>query len=183
MYIIYNKDGSIKKTNFAEFIQKGNNNANFIFVGIDGLNITDYSCYASFELPNGDLGGPVAGVPIVQLSDELPYSGYNIPVTAEMTQYEGQLKLSIYVANTQGAILYTYPVTLVINDAANAPDETKISLSQYQALLNLINSKPVETSSEFITVFDNIQNEDLSLYSPGKLFYDKATNQYFIKTQ
>lgn len=184
MFIIYNKDGSIKTKNFAEFIQKGNNFANFIFVGIDGLDLTDYTCYATFELPTEELGGPVAGVPIVEFSEELPYSGYNIPVTAEMTQYEGQVKLSLHIENSQGAEMYTYPVILVINDATSAPDQTKITLSQYQALLNLVNSKPVPTSNLFFTVVDDlslIPDSEWELYNEGKIFYDKQTQKFYEK--
>lgn len=138
MYIIYNNDGSVKRTNFAEFIQKGNDNVNSIFVGNVSNDIQDYNVYATFVLPNGELGGPVLGVESSKEINGVVYNGYSIPITAEMTQYAGVIKVSLYVAD-ENSILYTYPVNLTINDATSSPDLTRINITQYQQLLNALN--------------------------------------------
>ena len=186
MFIIYNRDGSIKKKNFAEFIQKGNDGANKIFVAVDGLDLSLYSCYATFKLPNDELGGPVAGTVkqnFVDFNLDKPYNGYEIPITAEMTQYEGNVKMSLYIEDSENNVMYTYPVTLVINDATTAPDQTKINLSQYQALLDYINSKPISSGSNaLLEIVDDITQVDMSLYSVGKIFYDRKTGNDYIKT-
>lgn len=140
MFIIYNQDGSIKKTNFAEFIQRGNDGSNRIFVCIDGENIQNYTTYALFKLPDGEIGGPINGVQATRTIEGKSYTGYNIPITSAVTMFEGIVHMTLYVANpTTQAVLYTYPVVLTINDTnVTPPDLTQINLEQYQQLLNII---------------------------------------------
>lgn len=140
MYIIYNNDGSVKTTNFAEFIQRGNNEVNHIFVGNVANNIRNYNVYALFKLPNGDIGGPVNGVEAEEEIYGETYQGLSIPITEEATLYPGIVKMTLHIANQNNEVLYTYPVILTINDTSVVPpDLVRINLEQYQDLLNLIN--------------------------------------------
>ena len=178
MYILYNRDGSISRTNFAEFVQKNNDEVNHIFVAIKDFPITEYNVYASFMLPNGQLGGPLIGEVGTQVIDQVTYAGYKIPITNEVTAYEGIVKMSIKVYN-DNETLYTYLAKITVNDAASAPDETKINITQYEQLLNAINQGVAD--GETITVVDDIEETELAGFSTGHLFYSKADQQIYVK--
>ena len=177
MYIIYNEDGSIRKVNLTDFIQKGNDNVNSIFIGIKGRNNDSWACSVLFTLPSDDI---TTSTPIISTKtiDGVTYHGWTLYIPASATIYEGNVGVSITIVNLQQQVLFTYKGKLVINPSTVVPDETTITYSQYQSLLQLVLQKPAALQT-FI-VFENIQGADLSQYDDGQLFYDKTAQQFFI---
>ena len=187
MYILYNHDGSIKRTKFSEFIQKGNNNVNEIFVSIDGLDTDDYLVYGSFELPNEEVVGPVVcSGPVTREIDGVEYSGYIISIHNGLTQYPGKVHASIVVTENvelNPQTLYTYPVVLTINDSAVA-EVTQVTVQQYLQLLQEINKKLGISSNKYIKIIDtdNISSYefDTSIYNVGDLVFNKGESYLML---
>ncbi len=162
-YILYNNDGSIKLTNFTEFINKGSNNVNKIFVGLtkdSTVDLSTYDVYAVFKLPNGQaepvIGTLVSGGKEIEEINETWY-GYEILLGQDVTCFAGLVKCTIRVEKND-EILYTYPVVLTVNDTAISPaDLTLANLQQYENLktyvYGLINSLPYVTTNtdQYIT--------------------------------
>jgi hypothetical protein len=149
MYIIYNQDGSVRETNFTEFINKGNNNVNKIYVEVLGRSYDSYGALAMFKLPNGEIAGPIEGELVEDYEDVIYYDNNNEPVTKvfegfgylislsqDVTAFAGIVKATIKVYNEEDdEILFTYPVNLTINDSAISPEDlTQANLSQYNNL-------------------------------------------------
>lgn len=177
MYIIYNEDGSIRKVNLTDYIQKGNNNVNSVFIGIKGKNNDSWACSVLFTLPSGDLTSATPTVATKKV-EGVTYSGWNISIPANATVYEGNVDVSITVVNLQNQTLFTYKGQLVINPSVAVPNETAITYAQYQSLLQLVLQKPAPLQT-FI-VFEVIGEADLSKYDDGQIFYDKDSNAFYI---
>ena len=182
MYIIYNNDGSVKKINLTDYIQKGNNNVNSIFLGIEGKTNVQWAATVYFTLPSGDVVDPEVITPTTanQTIDARNYSGWVVSIPSAVTVYEGIVKFSVSVSDLNDNVLFTYEGKLIINPSSVVPNETKILLSQYQSLLNLVNQKNAITSS--IVATNNISALDLSGYEVGQIFFDKSTEYFYEKT-
>lgn len=143
-YILYNQDGSIKLTNFTEFINKGSNKVNKIFIGLsidENFNLSNYDSYAVFKLPNDELAGPLIGESANLQVDGVTWHGFKIELTQDVTAFAGLVKCSIKVAKNNEN-LYTYPVVLTINDTSISPEDlTQANLSQYENLKNYLDGK------------------------------------------
>lgn len=157
MYIIYNADGSIRKINLTDFIQQGNDNVNSIFLVIKDKTAYDWAASVLFELPNGDVEVVTPEVAVQEVEGE-EKSGWLVYIPASVTLYEGNVKFSVSILNLQGQTLFTYEGKLVINPATIVPDETRITYSQYNALLQYIlsvsvNGAPLATNEEIDELF------------------------------
>ena len=143
-YILYNQDGSIKLTNFTEFINKGSNKVNKIFIGLsidENFDLSNYNSYAVFKLPNDEIAGPLIGESANLQVDGVTWYGFKIELTQDVTAFAGLVKCSIKVAKND-EILYTYPVVLTVNDTSISPkDLTQANLSQYENLKNYLDGK------------------------------------------
>ena len=154
MYIIYNSDGSINKINLTDYIQKGNNNVNSIFIAIIGKTSDEWALSAYFTLPNGDIAGPIAGSVDTETIEDITYSGFSVSISAAITIYEGFVKFSLAASNLQSDVLFTYQTLLTINPSSAVPSTTAITLAQYQALLAYIQS--VDSAlKEWVSAFSN----------------------------
>lgn len=139
MYILYNNDGSIKGTNLTDFIQKGNDGVNSIFLAIEGRSNSDWTATCVFVLPNGE-SEILAAQQSTQTIAGVEYSGWLLTITASVTVYEGIVKFSVDALDLYNRQLFTYQGKLVINPSSIIPNETKITYAQYQNLLNYIKS-------------------------------------------
>ena len=177
MYIIYNEDGSIKKVNLTDFIQKGNNNVNNIFIGINKRSNSTWGCSVLFTLPDGSITSTTPTLSTKTI-DGVQYDGWSIAIPANATIYEGNVKFSVNIANLNQQVLFTYKGIITINPSNATPDDTTISYAQYQHVLELVLQKP--SPRQTFIVFDDIEEADLSIYDDGQLFYDKESNQFYI---
>jgi len=146
MYILFNQDGSLKATNLADFIVKGEDNQKSIFIGIEGLTeINDLVAEVDAKLP-------AEGVDPIAITCETDsetidghlYYGWTLPITANLTAYEGIVYASLIVTDEiANTTFVTYNFKLVVNPSVIAPDdaEVNISIAQYRLLLSALNQK------------------------------------------
>lgn len=149
MYILYREDGKVLAKNLTDYIQKGNNNVNSIFIAIENKTSAEWSVDAVFTLPDGT---PVSYAPTQTTAsiNGVEYSGWNVSIKASVTVYEGLVQLSLVFKNLNEDALFTFQTALVINPSTVVPDETTITYAQYQALLDLINQKSSKVYKHFI---------------------------------
>lgn len=138
MYILYNADGSVNKINLTDYIQKGNNNVNSIFFAIIGKPNSEWTASVYFELPNGEIEGPLTGSLAIQEINGVTYYGWKLNLSAAITVFEGTVVFSLSALNLQSQKLFTYQGQLVINPSDAVPDTTKITVAQYESLLQLV---------------------------------------------
>ena len=141
MYILFKSDGSIKTINLTDYIQKGNDGVNSIFCAIEGKNTTQWSADAYFKLPDDYLFTVEALETDTQKIDGIDYPGYIVPITDDVTAFVGLLTFSLRARNTSNnKTLFTFAYKLVVNPAISPDllDETKISVAQYNALKDRI---------------------------------------------
>ncbi len=141
MYILFKSDGSIKTINLTDYIQKGNDGVNSIFCAIEDKNTTQWSADAYFKLPDGYLFTVEALETTTQNIDGIYYPGYIVPITDDVTAFVGLLTFSLRARNTSNnKTLFTFAYKLVVNPAVSPDllDETKISVAQYNALKDRI---------------------------------------------
>ena len=181
MYIIYNSDGSIRKVNLTDYIQKGNNNVNTIFLAINGLTNSSWTCTALFTLPNDSVTS-VSPVAEEKNIEGVTYSGWTLSIPASATVYEGKVGLSISVTNLQQQTLFTYEYMLVINPSSVVPNETTITYAQYQSLLQLVLQKPslVQTIAVVPDITDDLFN--VEALDEGQIIYSKEQENFYIYT-
>ena len=153
MYIIYNNDGSIKRINLTDYIQKGNDNVNSIFFAIEGKPNTEWAGTLYCTLPNDEVEGPITLNYDTQTINGVEYSGYVWDVLADVTIYEGIVKFSLQ-ATTLGTTntLFTYQGQLVINPSSIVPNETKITVAQYEYLRDTV----LELNSDIVSLGQNL---------------------------
>lgn len=172
-YILFNQDGSIKRTKLTQFIQRGNNDVNKIYIGFENsLPLDVATCYALFKLPDDSVAGPISGTYTEEQESDGDYVGYLFSLNEEVTQYAGQVMMTIYLADLNHKVLYTYPVTLTVNDTTvSPPDYTNITLAQYMALLESLGNYMSKTEGN--SVFgDNTFNGETDF--EGVVCFDKA---------
>lgn len=137
MFIIYNQDGSVKSIKLTDFIQKGNNNVNSIFLAIEGKDNDEWAANIIFALPEGTKV-PLTPIATTKSIFEKLYKGWEITLPASVTIYEGIVNFSIAILNLQNETLFTFRGKLTINPSIIVPDVTAITYAQYQSLLQYI---------------------------------------------
>ncbi len=185
--IIINSDGSIKQRVLGEYINQGNDLVDTIYIGfVDDTIASSYVGTANFELPNGDtntlVGTYVSGITLP--NDTTNYKGYKIVLTQAQTIYNGQLKMSFVVTNGE-EILYSYKTTFTINASVVAADEEKITLAQwnslvdnlatYQVAYNEYNVRGYSSQEKANNDYSNLDTDQISIFSDGSnLYYFKG---------
>lgn len=147
-YILFNADGSIKKTNFTEVINQNSNEENQIFVSVDGLDIATHNLVGVFVLPNGEISTE-AGVATsdVEYIEDVEADGYLLTLTQSETFISGLVFLTLQIKETStNKVLYTYRVALTINESAALASVTQINLAQYNALKNYVDTNFIKIS-------------------------------------
>lgn len=181
-YILYNQDGSIRLTNFTEFINKGSNKVNKIFIGLsidENFNLSNYNSYAVFKLPNDELAGPLIGESANLEVDGVTWHGFKIELTQDVTAFAGLVKCSIKVAKND-KVLYTYPVVLTINDTSVSPEDlTQANLSQYNNLKYYLDGKldekiPWINNDETFTIKQAYNMFGNRIFGARGQFYDRV---------
>lgn len=138
MYIIFNKDGSVKETQLNEYVNQRSSGVNFIDVSVDGYDPSEYIADAVFVLPNGELTRET-GVYTAFKDSQGDRTGYRITLTDAETEYLGEVKLTINMAFGDGRTLYTYRVSIVVNQTTEKGG-VYITYDQYEALLRAMTS-------------------------------------------
>ena len=158
MYLIRNKDGSIKKAFTNEFVQQGSNNVNYYDFAIADLDSGEWSCDCYFELPNGEYA-TLAGVPVEFNVDDIAYKGYRVYLSSAILSYAGILKVVSRVYDKNGNILYTYPYEQIINVTALSEEyDAPISEAEYKSFMALLASYTTSYNAHLIRKYDTMEN-------------------------
>lgn len=179
MYILFNKDGSINKINLTDFIQQGSNNVNKIFIAVKDRDNENWAVTGYFGLPNGDIESLTATDKVDSI-EGVEYNGWEVSISANVTQYEGDVNFSVSLLNVQGHVLNSYEGVLVINPAVVIPDETTITRAQYEALLQYVLSRTIGKADvdHVILVVDALP-ENLAPFQNGQIFLLEPTRVFY----
>lgn len=154
MYVIFNHDGSVKKSNINEFIQQGSNNVNEFAIQIEGYDISEYVLSATFTLPNGEHTTIVSNS--LTTSEEYPYPARKIVLTNAETSLAGVLKMNIQAVKNS-KVLTSYTVYLQINEGTEINAVVLITQQQYENILTMIQESggTPYTAGDGISISDN----------------------------
>ena len=138
MYLIRNKDGSIRKAHTEEYIQQGSNNVNYMDFAIMDLDNTEWSADCVFELPNGEIV-QLASVQKQFIVDDEVFDGYRVYLSSAVLAYPGKLKIIGRNYDASGRVLYTYPFTQMVNTTAiDSAYDAPITIAQYNSFMALL---------------------------------------------
>lgn len=193
MYIIYNRDGSIKKVKLTDFINKGSDGINTINVAIDDFDLTGVTAHVQWTLPNGETVGPLileSGEPFDDDVGDHYENCFVVSIDEPETLFEGLLKGSLVLIDAHTRILYTYPIKLVINPSTFVPSSnTNITTEQYAALVEYIETNYVkgysktETNELLDNKADKVGPLPTYLAEPSTIIYDFVSqNNLWRKT-
>lgn len=138
MYLIRNKDGSIRKAYTEEFIQQGSNNVNYMDFAIVGLDNTEWTADCLFELPNGEIVQLASTQQEFEVDNET-FEGYRVYLSRAVLTYAGLLKITARNYDATGKVLYTYPFTQMINATSlDSTYDAPITIAQYNSFMALL---------------------------------------------
>ncbi len=154
--IILNADGSVKLTILDNYIQQGNDGVDDIYIGVVALP-SSVSGVANFELPNGDVN-TLSGIYQAQISDGQgsSYAGFKFTLKQAQTLYEGNVKMSLQLTDTNSNVLYSYASLLTINPAVMTPSEQKISQAQWNSLISSLASYQLQFSNTNVRGYQSL---------------------------
>lgn len=197
MYVIFNKDGSIKDQNITEFIQQGNNGVNSIKVAIVDKNPSAYIVEVSCKLPNDDVVD-FSSFDRVDFIDKNgnEYSGYAFSLNDLATSLAGIVRVNIVaIEEASNKKLVTYSLYLSVNEGTSNQVAAIISEQEYQNLLSIIGQaansihiyalESTETIEEFIDTYSLQNNQPILIrqnfgsYSTNHLGFIRKTNSVY----
>lgn len=149
MYLILNKDGSIRESQLNDYINKGSDGVNFIDVAIfeDGACVSPdkYTATGVFLLPDGTTSLNQSGVLNNSITTSLGVmEGYRFYLYSAFTQYAGTLKFSM-TALFKDKTSVSYAQDFTINDTAVYKDGT-ISWEEYENLMKTMGDYQLQYS-------------------------------------
>lgn len=168
MKILYNQDGSVAKIELSDYVNQNSNNVDKVYVGIIGKEPSEYVATAYFTLPDFSTNFlPISTQEDFTIGDDTtPIHGKSFYLTNQQTKYAGVLSMSIEFVNAESVSqrLFTYNTKFTINPSNLLPDETNISLSEYNNIVQSLAGK-IETSPERVDAVDSgITSAKVSAY-------------------
>ena len=186
MYLIRNKDGSIKKAFTNEFVNQGSNNVNYIDMAIDGLEVGQWTADCFFELPNGTTA-VLAGSQIQFSVDDVTYNGYRVYLKSAVLSYPGILKAVARNYSSSGNILYSYPFEIVVNATTlDSTYDAPITEAQYESFMAMLSTYITHYDTHLIRKYDTLSkaNSDISNISESEhVLISNGTSNYAIYTK
>ena len=176
MYIIFNKDGSVSESQLTDYINQHSDGVNFIDVSIVGKSVDEYTADGNFKLPNNEVVSLTGAFTNKIKTSTGVYEGYRITLSAVVTEYQGDVALSIQVFNSDKTTLFTYPVTLYVNETTGRGGEP-ITQDQYEALRAMMADYQLQYARSNMRSYDTLAEatEDLPNLSEGQMILAKET--------
>lgn len=144
MYLFYDNQGNLISANNQDIVVQNSNNANFIFVNIQGIDYAQYSAIATFEVPSAsadtvqlvitnnlttiDYGGKKIQGYIIWLNDAITYYTGDVKFTLSLTKLGTSTRL-----NLQEFIFHVDEST-----TSGEPWDAYINQAQYENIMNYI---------------------------------------------
>lgn len=176
MYIIFNKDGSVSESQLTDYINQHSDGVNFIDISIVGKSVDEYTADGNFKLPNKEVVS-LTGSFINKIKTSTGvYEGYRITLSAVVTEYQRDVALSIQVFNSDKTTLFTYPVTLYVNETTGRGGD-QITQDQYEALRAMMADYQLQYARSNMRSYDTLAEatEDLPNLSEGQMILAKET--------
>ena len=176
MYIIFNKDGSVSESQLTDYINQHSDGVNYIDVSIVGKSVDEYTADGNFKLPNNEVVSLTGSFTNKIKTSTGVYEGYRITLTAVVTEYQGDMALSIQVFNSDKTTLFTYPVTLYVNETTGRGGDP-ITQDQYEALRAMMADYQLQYARSNMRSYDTLAEatEDLPNLSNGQMILAKET--------
>lgn len=176
MYIIFNKDGSVSESQLTDYINQHSDGVNFIDISIVGKSVDEYTADGNFKLPNNDVVSLTGSFTNKIKTSTGVYEGYRITLSAVVTEYQGDVALSIQVFNSDKTTLFTYPVTLYVNETTGRGGDP-ITQDQYEALRAMMADYQLQYARSNMRSYDTLAEatEDLPNLSNGQMILAKET--------
>ena len=176
MYIIFNKDGSVSESQLTDYINQHSDGVNFIDVSIVGKSVDEYTADGNFKLPNNEVVSLTGAFTNKIKTSTGVYEGYRITLSAVITEYQGDVALSIQAFNSDKTTLFTYPVTLYVNETTGMGGDP-ITQDQYEALRAMMADYQLQYARSNMRSYDTLAEatEDLPNLSEGQMILAKET--------
>ena len=176
MYIIFNKDGSVSESQLTDYINQHSDGVNYIDVSIVGKSVDEYTADGNFKLPNNDVVSLTGSFTNKIKTSTGVYEGYRITLSSAVTEYQGDVALSIQVFNSDKTTLFTYPVTLYVNETTGRGGDP-ITQDQYEALRAMMADYQLQYARSNMRSYDTLAEatEDLPNLSNGQMVLAKET--------
>ena len=176
MYIIFNKDGSVSESQLTDYINQHSDGVNYIDISIVGKSVDEYTADGNFKLPNNEVVSITGSFTNKIKTSTGVYEGYRITITAVVTEYQGDVALSIQVFNSDKTTLFTYPVTLYVNETTGSGGDP-ITQDQYEALRAMMADYQLQYARSNMRSYDTLAEatEDLPNLSNGQMILAKET--------
>lgn len=176
MYIIFNKDGSVSESQLTDYINQHSDGVNFIDISIVGKSVDEYTADGNFKLPNNEVVSLTGSFTNKIKTSTGVYEGYRITISAVVTEYQGDVALSIQVFNSDNTTLFTYPVTLYVNETTGRGGDP-ITQDQYEALRAMMADYQLQYARSNMRSYDTLAEatEDLPNLSNGQMILAKET--------
>lgn len=176
MYIIFNKDGSVSESQLTDYINQHSDGVNFIDISIVGKSVDEYTADGNFKLPNNEVVSLTGSFTNKIKTSTGVYEGYRITISAVVTEYQGDVALSIQVFNSDKTTLFTYPVTLYVNETTGRGGDP-ITQDQYEALRAMMADYQLQYARSNMRSYDTLAEatEDLPNLSNGQMILAKET--------
>lgn len=176
MYIIFNKDGSVSESQLTDYINQHSDGVNFIDISIVGKSVDEYTADGNFKLPNNEVVSITGSFTNKIKTSTGIYEGYRITLSAVVTEYQGDVALSIQVFNSDKTTLFTYPVTLYVNETTGRGGDP-ITQDQYEALRAMMADYQLQYARSNMRSYDTLAEatEDLPNLSNGQMILAKET--------
>lgn len=176
MYIIFNKDGSVSESQLTDYINQHSDGVNYIDISIVGKSVDEYTADGNFKLPNKEVVSLVGSFTNKIKTSTGVYEGYRITLSAVVTEYQGDVSLSIQVYNADKTTLFTYPVTLYVNETTGRGGDP-ITQDQYEALRAMMADYQLQYARSNMRSYDTLAEatEDLPNLSEGQMILAKET--------
>lgn len=176
MYIIFNKDGSVSESQLTDYINQHSDGVNYIDISIVGKSVDEYTADGNFKLPNNEVVSLTGAFTNKIKTSTGVYEGYRITISAVVTEYQGDVALSIQVFNSDKTTLFTYPVTLYVNETTGRGGDP-ITQDQYEALRAMMADYQLQYARSNMRSYDTLAEatEDLPNLSEGQMILAKET--------
>lgn len=176
MYIIFNKDGSVSESQLTDYINQHSDGVNFIDVSIVGKSVDEYTADGNFKLPNNEVVSLTGAFTNKIKTSTGVYEGYRITLSAVVTEYQGDVALSVEAFISDTKTLYTYPVTLYVNETTGRGGDP-ITQDQYEALRAMMADYQLQYARSNMRSYDTLAEatEDLPNLSEGQMILAKET--------
>lgn len=178
MYIIFNKDGSVSESQLTDYINQHSDGVNYIDISIVGKSVDEYTADGNFKLPNNEVVSLTGAFTNKIKTSTGVYEGYRITLSAVVTEYQGDVALSIQVFNSDKTTLFTYPVTLYVNETTGRGGDP-ITQDQYEALRAMMADYQLQYARSNMRSYDTLveATEDLPNLSNGQMILAKETSE------